>query len=64
LEEYKVSELKVVTWKSLVGLMGISSRMGSTLIKNTRVCYNKPRGAITLGQVLRANNLHTDKQDK
>ena len=55
--ELKVYELQVVTFKTLPEILKVSERTASTFIKNTRKCYNKPTGAITLGQVLKANNL-------
>ena len=55
--EHKVNDLELVTHKSIASIMKCSARQGSYLLANTRLCYNKPRGAITLGQVLKANNL-------
>jgi hypothetical protein len=55
--EYKVSDLQIVTRKSVSSLLKCSDRSVSTFIKQTRLCYNKPTGAITLGQLLKANNL-------
>jgi len=57
LKEHTLSDLEIVTHKSLATIFKCSSRQGSYFIKNTRLCYNKPSGALTLGQVLKANNL-------
>jgi len=56
--EHKISDLKVVTYKEVATLFSVSKRKASYLIANTKLCYNKPRNeAITLGQLLKANNL-------
>lgn len=52
-----MSDLEIVTHKSLASLMKCSARKGSYLLATTREYYGKPNGSVTLGQVLKANRL-------
>jgi hypothetical protein len=51
-------EIQVVTCKEISTVLGVSLRTASNFAINTRKFYNKKNAeAITLGQVLKANNL-------
>lgn len=51
-------EIQVVTCKQIASILCVSLRTASTYAINTRKFYNKKNAeSITLGQVLKANNL-------
>jgi hypothetical protein len=54
-------ELEIASTKGLVAKMNISARTACIYITNACKAYGKKKRAkVTVGQVLRANNLHPD----
>lgn len=58
IDNYILEEYKVVTARQIMTTLGVSFRLAQQYASNTRKFYSKDRGgSITMGQVLKANNL-------
>lgn len=49
---------KIVTYRTIASYFGVAHRVAQSMAIKTRAAYDKePKEKITLGQVLKANNL-------